>query len=92
MFVRVGPVPATCPGVVLTKTEVLCEDGSVANLNLNLQGRSQGYDGVNDEGKSRQYPFLSLQVWLASYFAATNTFSPQKLIGRLSLTPILLVN
>ena len=37
-------------------------------------------------------PLLSLQVWLVSYFAVTNTFSPQKLIGRLSPTPILLVH
>ena len=37
-------------------------------------------------------PLLSLQVWLVSYFAVTNTFSPQKLIERLSPTPILLVH
>jgi len=37
-------------------------------------------------------PFLSFQVWLVSFFAVTNTFSPQDLIGRISHTPILLVH
>ena len=31
VYVRVGPAAATCPVEVLTKSEALCEDGSVAN-------------------------------------------------------------
>jgi fermentation-respiration switch protein FrsA (DUF1100 family) len=37
-------------------------------------------------------PLLSWQVWLVSFFAVTNSFSPQNLIGRIAPIPILLVH
>ena len=45
-----GPAAATCPVEVLTKSEALCEDGSVANL-LRVNKTGVGCDGVIESGR-----------------------------------------